>query len=410
MQVIKPGCSASDDGELSFLLGRLEESLNVHWDFGRNLVLAWCLRDDAIDIIMFPHYDVGNAQRVRKMKRSGAEDFFQSLVSGTKRLSIRLFKKALKALEIGAVRVQLPGLKALNGRRHLAKIEALVQRYGVTFYESRAVALFDIVGFSKLTAFERLAQLNSLAYSCNAAQSKFNQRSSRFDFANSTTGDGFYVWNRDGGVNANIDLYSYMHLILADNALARQKAENRTAGAPLLKTAFHIASYYELFHTNQLRPSGFNYIVGDATIELARIVEKAVPGQILIGDFDSAGSGTVGSDAMDALTFIEKVQPRTSKLRGLKLSGQAVEEIRCYLTGPQQADGGYAVGQFRITDKHGYQRTVFNAKLNIYRSEAPPIFLGLMDSSLSKFERQAGVEAMGVVDRSRPFPAMSGAS
>jgi len=398
VQVNEFSRATSDDGELLRLLARLEEELNVHWDFGRNLVLAWCLRGDAIDIIMFPHYDVGNVQRVRETKRSGAEGFFQNLVSGSKRLSVRSFENALKALEISAVRVQLPGLKALRGRRHFAKIEVLIQRYGVTFYEARAVALFDIVGFSKLTAFERLAQLNSLAYSCNAAQSKFKQHSSRFDFANSTTGDGFYVWNRDDGVNANIDLYSYVHLILADNALARQKAENRTAGAPLLKTAFHIASYYELFHANQLRPSKFNYIVGDATIELARIVEKAVPGQILIGDFDSAGCESVGSASMNALSFIEKVQPRTSKLRGLKLSGQQVEQIRCYLTGPQRPGGGYSIRQFRITDKHGYQRTVYNAKLNIHRLQAPPIFLGLMDSSLSKFERQSNVEAVGIVD------------
>ncbi len=383
---------------MTTLLQKLETELNSHWDFGRNIVLAWCLRADAIDIIMFQHYDLGNVQRVRKANRSSAEDFFRNLVTGSKRLSIRAFESALKTLEIDALQVRLPGLKAMSERRHLEEIEALIQRYGVTFYKARAVALFDIVGFSKLSAFEQLAQLNSLAYSCNAAQSKYNKRTSRFDFANSTTGDGFYVWNRDDGANTNIDLYSYVHLILADNAVARQKSGNRTAGAPLLKTAFHIASYYELFHAKHLRPSGFNYIVGDATIELARIIEKAVPGQILIGDFESAGCEPAGSLTMDTLSFIRKVQPHTSKLRGLKLSGQEVEQISCYLTGPAKPDGGYSIRQFRITDKHGYQRIVYNAKINIHRQQASTIFLGLMDSSLSEFEQQSNVEAVEIID------------
>ncbi|MFT5176329.1 MAG: hypothetical protein ACI8W7_004524, partial [Gammaproteobacteria bacterium] len=54
------------------LLHRFEGELNEHWDFDQNIVLAWCLRDNAIDIIMFPHYDLGNVQRVHEAQRSNA--------------------------------------------------------------------------------------------------------------------------------------------------------------------------------------------------------------------------------------------------------------------------------------------------------------------------------------------------
>src|SRR5690606_40569555 len=92
----------------------------------------------------------------------------------------------------------------------------------------RAVALFDIVGFSLLSPFEQMTQLNSLSYSLNSAQSKLLDKRIGVDFARSTTGDGFYVWNRDLDFDANVNLYHLMYLVLADNAIARRKAERNT--------------------------------------------------------------------------------------------------------------------------------------------------------------------------------------
>lgn len=372
------------------MLGILKAELDVLWELGRNLVLAWCPRQDAIDVIVLPHFRLGAAHGVKMDKRPQAQSFFQTLVSGTKRLPVRDFKRAVKMLEAQTVRIPLPGLRDLDGRKRLSEIEGLIQRYGVSFHESKAVALFDIVGFSKISAFEQLAQLNSLSYSCNAAQSKFGLSSSRFDFARSSVGDGFYIWNRDPGVNANIDLYSYVHLILADNALARQHSGWAAAGIPLLKTAFHVGSYYEFFQTDGLQPTAATYIVGDVTIEVARLIEKVVPGQILIGDFRMT-EGANGQ-TLDTLEFIEKVQPHASSLRGLKLSGQEIQEIRCYLTGQPKGGGGFSVRGFKIIDKHGFDRVAYNAKLNIYRRRGEPIYLGLPDISLKAFLRQADVE------------------
>ena len=371
------------------MVAEFEHAVDRLWDLGRNIVLAWCLRVDSVDILVVPHYYLGDVHKVREDKRSTAQTFFQQLVTGSKRLQPRSFQRAVEMLQMTSARVPLSVEPALNDRRHVECIEAMIQRYGVTYFPDRAVALFDIVGFSKLSAFERLAQLNNLSYSCNAAQSKFNQHSKRFDFASSTTGDGFYIWNRDRGHSTNVDLYNYVHLILADNALARQKSGHRADGAPLLKTAFHIDSYYELFHSDNLHPSS-NYIVGDATVVLARMMDKATPGQILIGDFTTDG-GSRSSGPRDASRFIEDVQPRASRLRGLKLSAQEIQSIQCYLTGKKQSDNTYSVRRFRITDKHGYRHFVYNAKVNIHRRNSAPIYLGLMDSELSQFEDQPNV-------------------
>lgn len=376
------------------LLKSLETSLEALWELGRNLVLGWCLRKDGIDVLVLPHYDLGHVEHLRADARNDADGFYRALLTGPKRISVRDLRRAERALDCISSHIPLPGLAHLRGRKHLTALEQAIGRYGVSYFQSRAVALFDIVGFSKLSAFERLAQLNSLVYSCNAAQSKFSQRSSRFDFATSPTGDGFYVWNRDEGVHANTDLYSYVHLILADNALARQRTGARSDGAPLLKTAFYIDSYYEFFHSQGLRPSSFTFVVGDVTIALARMIDRAVPGQILIGDFKRGDRDGADASHLDTMQFIDEVQPRASMLKGLKLSGQEVEDIRCYLTGHRLSHDTFTTRRFKLTDKHGYERVVYNAKVNIHRRHASPIFLGLPDAELTTFEQQSNVEAL----------------
>ncbi len=82
------------------------------------------------------------------------------------------------------------------------------------------------------------------------------------NFARSSTGDGFYIWNRDLGATANANLYHLMHLVLADNAIARTKANGRTV--PLLRAAFHVGSCYEFHQAEGLNPTVFSDIVGDA--------------------------------------------------------------------------------------------------------------------------------------------------
>jgi hypothetical protein len=225
-------------------------------------------------------------------------------------------------------------------------------------------------------------QLNSLSCSLNSAHSRLLGRRMQVNFARSSTGDGFYIWNRDTGLEANTNLYHFMHLVLADNAIARQKAQGR--GVPLLRTSFHVGSCYEFNHAEGLNPTIYCDVVGDVTIELARMVEHAMPGQILVGEFHAPMAQASADQAadFDAIGFMEQAQASLSQLNGLELSGDAVESIKCYLTGEACADGTFTVRKLAIQDKHGLRRNAFNAKVNIHRRGAEPILLGIEDRQL----------------------------
>jgi hypothetical protein len=268
----------------------------------------------------------------------------------------------------------------------------VVQRYSISYVDDRAVALFDIVGFSLFSALEQVTQLNSLSYSVNAAYSKMLSKKIDISFARSTTGDGYYIWNRDRSVQANVNLYHFMHLVLADNALARAKSSHNTT--PLLRACFHMGGHYEFYQSEGLSPTVYSYIVGDVTIELARMIDRALPGQILVGDFDAPMPDHTSLQAQRIRTvgFIERTQETLSSLEGLTLSGDSISDIKCYLTGEkrQQEDGNgeFAIKRYSIADKHGFTRNVYNAKVNIYRENGEPVYLGVQESDLGDFIRE----------------------
>ena len=204
-------------------------------------------------------------------------------------------------------------------------------------------------------------------------------------FARSTTGDGFYIWNRDRSIQANVNLYHFMHLVLADNAIARSKSAPNTT--PHLRGCFHVGGHYEFYQSEGLNPTIYSYIVGDVTIELARMIDRALPGQILVGDFwvpmpDWEHGHVV---KIDTLQFIDKTQETLSSLKGLTLSGDNINSIKCYLTGDKTETGEFGVHKYSISDKHNRLRNVYNAKINIYRENAEPIFLGMQTSDLDAF-------------------------
>jgi hypothetical protein len=70
-------------------------------------------------------------------------------------------------------------------------------------------------------------------------------------------------------------------------------------------------------------------------------------------------------------------------LRGIVLSGDRVDTIKCYLTGTRLDSGEFTVRRMQVNDKHGKTRSVFNAKANIYRRNAVPILLGIQDKELA---------------------------
>jgi hypothetical protein len=212
------------------------------------------------------------------------------------------------------------------------------------------------------------------------------------NFARSSSGDGFYIWNRDDGLEANVNLYHFMHIVLADNAIARSKTTSKAV--PRLRACFHVGSCYEFHQAEGLNPTMHDFIVGDVTIELARMIEAALPGQILVGEFvadhsDGATSPADTQASIDAVTFLERAQGNLSKLSGMEFSGERVSAIKCYLTGEKLDNGQFNIRRLHITDKHGLSRVAYNAKVNIYREGAEPILLGIEDKKLPPTKQPA---------------------
>ncbi|MCC5794178.1 MAG: hypothetical protein JJT85_05510 [Chromatiales bacterium] len=364
----------------------LERQLYAQWNLGRNLILAWSPQPGGVLVLVVPHYTVASygltatttAPAGGQRPADPATRFIVELLSGQRQFTGRQIANAARLLEVEPQLLRLRHPLPADPST-FEQIEGLVKRYSVSFVPSRAVALFDIVGFSLLSPFEQMTQLNSLSCSLNAAYSRMLARRMRVNFARSTTGDGFYIWNRDLGLEADTSLYHFMHLVLADNAIAQHKARGHTV--PVLRTCFHVGSCYEFHHAEGLNPTVYSDIVGEVTIELARMIEQAMPGQILVGEF-SALAANAGYTALDAVHFIDQAQSSLMALNGLELSDEAVESIKCYLTGRAHTDGTFSVRRLRIEDKHGRVRHVFNAKVNIHRRDADPILLGVEDRYL----------------------------
>ena len=372
-------------------LVHLERCLHEQWSLGQNSILSWAALDEGILILVVPHYAIAEytAPQGADLPPRISPTFITELISGDRQLSFTQMQKVARLLEVQPVYISLR--QPLTGNNIETQIiENMIRRYGINYVASRAVTLFDIVGFSLLTPFEQMTQLNSLSYSLNSAHAKMLEQDVGINFARSSSGDGFYVWNRDDGLEANVNLYHFMHIVLADNAIARSKSVSKAV--PRLRACFHVGSCYEFHQAEGLNPTMQDFIVGDVTIELARMIEAALPGQILVGDFladlRSEDETPVHSQTnMDAVTFLEQAQGNLSKLSGLVFSGERVTAIKCYLTGEDMGGGEFNIRQLHIRDKHGLSRIAYNAKVNIYRETAQPILLGIEDRKLPEARR-----------------------
>ncbi|NIV18127.1 MAG: hypothetical protein GWN47_06870 [Woeseiaceae bacterium] len=366
----------------------LERSLHRLWSLGQNNILSWAPTESGLTVLVVPHYAIAEYTSRRNNSEGPARvsaRFITELISGDRKLSFEQMQKVARLLDVDPTHIPLRE-RLSNHPVETEIIEKMIRRYGINYVASRAVTLFDIVGFSLLTPFEQMTQLNSLSYSLNSAHAKMLEQDVGINFARSTSGDGFYVWNRDDGLEANVNLYHFMHIVLADNAIARSKSISQAV--PRLRACFHVGACYEFHQAEGLNPTMHDFIVGDVTIELARMIEAAMPGQILVGDFladinEDGGDHEQSQANLDAVTFLQRAQGNLSKLSGLEFSGERVTAIKCYLTGENLGDGQYNIRRLHIKDKHGLSRVAYNAKVNIYRETAKPILLGIEDRKLA---------------------------
>jgi len=369
----------------------LDQQLYGVWNLGENLIFAWTPVPRGLRLIVAPHpllteFTQSSPDAAEAARRTRLLD---DLLGTPQHLDAARFESMARELgvEPQALQLDFDPAEALG----LELVGALIARYGIRLVEDRAVILFDAVGFSLLSPLEQVVQLNSLSCSVNAAYARLLDREININFARTTTGDGFYIWNRMRGIEANVELYQLMQFILADNALARERAR-RPESVPRLRACFHVGSHYEFHQSEGLNPTSFSYLVGQVTIELARMIERALPGQILVGKFNTPmldeQLGQVRP--MASIDFVERARRPLHHLHGLHLAGAEIDDIACYLTG-RQADGlqaeddDWAISEYEIADKHGRPHRVYNAKINIHRRNGAAIYLGLREEDLADF-------------------------
>lgn len=349
--------------------------LHSSWRLGKTIVAGWTHQGSRISFCFSEPYNV--LGRAAELPR---------LIRGKRLMGPRTFADTCKALRARAVQMELPfSVGGAKGEVNPLLIENLVKRYAVMETASRAVILFDIVSFSKHTPLEQVAQLSSLEYSINSAVKRMNNAGLRTELARSTVGDGFYVWNRAKGIEADLRCWLALLLILADNALARQKGNARLV--PTLRAAFSIGSHFSYHQVEGTTPRGFEYIVGDVTITLARIIAKALPGQILAGAFNRDLPAGAKEAVLDTPGFLARAALIAEKLADVEIGHLPLLGMRAAPTGGTQRQNGSLL--YHIGDKHGYTHQAFNIRAAIERDGADTLMLGREANDLSDFAVEA---------------------
>jgi hypothetical protein len=347
------------------------------------VLLAWTHGAGLLMVLAIHHYTIPEAVHSAggNVAMGDAPNFIRTVLSGPKYMAPIEFHRVCAAFGRKPDMVRLD--MAVGDTRTAEAISEMVRRYGVSLVHNRAVVLLDAAEFSLQSPLDQMSMLNSLAYSVNSAYSRLLTKDIRIDFARTTTGDGFYIWNRATTPGADAELYKLMMMLLADNAMARLKARGGT-WVPRLRAAFHVGEHYEFHQVQGINPTSFSYIVGQVTVDLARMLEHALPGQILLGDFTAVDATPGARRARSGtLDFVADTAATLDQLNGLEVSGGRIQSISCYLTGRAEGQADYSVDEFHLVDKHGTVRTVFNAKINIHRDREGPIYLGIRTQDLA---------------------------
>ena len=354
-------------------LRELDLAINATWRLGQYMVVGWSHEGPTVHLCVVP------TQRVFEASANVPQVF-----QGQRHMAPDPFLNLCKDMQARPTRIHLP-LPVGEGKEELppAVIDNLIRRYSVTRTNHRAVMLFDIVGFSRASSIEQVAQLNSLEYSINGANKKLRQVGVDAELARSTVGDGFYVWNRMTGLQADIATYISLILILADNARARR--EGQPGFVPVLRSCFAIGPHYSYHQVEGTSPRGFEYIVGEVTITLARLISKTLANQVVIGAFRRPLDNVPGRE-VDTPMFMTQAAAAMAKLTGIEVGDQPLTELRSYLTGAELNDGRDGVEGFKIKDKHGYLHECFNANVVLVDEAGTRSELGIKRSQLGEFE------------------------
>ncbi len=357
-------------------LREIDVAVHTSWKLGKNMVVGWMADENGIQVCLAPSYRVlGHALEQPR------------LLSGGRFMGEATFAETCKILQARPLRIAVPfkiGKDRGKGEIDPEAIDSVIRRYSIVQTKYRGIMLFDIVGFSKVSPVEQVAQLNSLEYSINNASKKMGDAGLEVELARSTVGDGFYVWNRARGLEADLRTYAALLLILVDNDLARKAAGPDSPLVPSLRATFTVGAHYSYHQVEGTKPRGFEYVVGEVTITLARMISKALPGQILIGNFQRPLDPL--TQMIDTVMFLVRAEKMLARLNGIIFGEHEIKEIRSMVTGGRFGDRNLPVLKYQIEDKHGYLHEVFNLRASMQREDSETISLGLPPAVLGGFE------------------------
>ncbi len=342
----------------------LDRKFRAIWDFGRVALIGCCVTDGGLTVLAAPVLSALETETIKP-----------HLINGASVMDAETLAVLARELSATPVRVDLDNpVGSPNGPAHYDLATAM-RPYCISTTTQRGVGLLDISGFSLFTPEEQAAQLSMLSYALNSAHQKLSESGLNIDLAASTTGDGFYLWNRHEGLDEDASLFCLMTVALAHMAL--QFREVRPSFAPAVRACFGIGSHYTYFRPDHANGMGGDYIVGDVTIVLARLIDHAKSRQIMISDFSRVdGNGReVGTEE-----FLELACQIFNDLQIIKIGDAAISGVSRYLTGPMNDDGRYSIRKREITDKHGFKHYAYNAKLNISLAHDGELYLGRQEA------------------------------
>ena len=345
----------------------LERSLRKIWRHGANVIVGWYAGAHGLKILHLPSYALSRASAL-------CPDILAPDKSVTEAGLHRL-------TDIGArvANVRL-SFDVPRDEKVIAALNRFIRKFSITRCECRCVSLFDIVNFSAYEPFDQITLITMLSHHIDVAAEQCNRLGLAVDICMTTTGDGFYVWNGRQGLGPDIALYTVTMLALIYNYAALNVAEK--AAVPTLRCCVNFGGHFEYTQQRGGGGDGQSFIVGDVTVELARMMSVARPDQILIGSHSRA---VETGRRVDTPGFMTLAQAGLDKLPGLQVPGGKIAAIRSYLTGARDTGDRFTVKQYSVIDKHDISHACFNAKLNFTDGDGNDVYIGCMDQDLEGF-------------------------
>lgn len=248
--------------------------------------------------------------------------------------------------------VYLPGFDAT---RDAAQLGRIIRDLTAAHWARKAFALVDICGFSRASPGEQLAYRTSLSVAIGQAAARVQKLHhtgylpGQAQFCSSSTGDGFYLWHRFPGGANDVDVFMLLLYLMTSSEAMRTAAKSsmRLRGAYAIGEAYTFPA--RTLSTAWTRTSVVQEAIGPVLNDLARLVDKAVPGQILIGEFEQ-----LGRSANEPLTPAALIEQASRELLPAELTPS--DSVK-----PQHFSLRFEpVERLRISNKHQFVHYCYN--------------------------------------------------